>query len=288
MTTPATWEFEAIGTRWHIDTAQPVGDDARRRISGVIERFDQQWSRFRTDSLVTELGVAGGARPAPEDASALLDIYAQLSDATGGAVNPLVGGALARRGYDAGYGFVDHGPTPSPAPWHDLLTCADGHLTLAAPATIDIGAIGKGRLVDKVADVIGTTPVIVDAGGDIAVRGRTERIGLEHPFDTSRVIGVWEVTDAALCASAIGRRAWPGADGTGLHHVLDARTGQPVRAIAATWAVAPTAMGADAVATALFFEGGPALAHGWGVPWVRMTTAGAVEWSADCTAELYV
>ena len=86
---------------------------------------------------------------------------------------------------------------------------------------------------------------------------------------------MWEVTDAALCASATNRRAW----GDGLHHVLDARTGQPVRTIAATWAVAPTAMRADALATALFFDGGPRLAHEWGIEWVRMTTDGRVEWS---------
>ena len=95
-------------------------------------------------------------------------------------------------------------------------------------------------------------------------------------------------TTAALCASAVNRRAWPSAAGTTLHHVLDARTGQPVRTIAATWAVAPDAMTADAVATALFFEGGPRLAHEWGVHWVRMTTDGRVEWSPGCRADLFV
>ena len=91
------------------------------------------------------------------------------------------------------------------------------------------------------------------------------------------------MTDAALCASATNRRAW----GEGLHHVLDARTGVPVRTIAATWAVSATAMQADAIATALFFDGGPALAHAWGVEWVRMTTDGRVEWSPGSTAELF-
>ncbi len=64
--------------------------------------------------------------------------------------------------------------------------------------------------------------------------------------------------DAALCASATNRRAW----GDGLHHVLDARTGVPVRSVVATWAVGADAMRADAIATALFFEGGPELATG--------------------------
>ena len=69
--------------------------------------------------------------------------------------------------------------------------------------------------------------------------------------------------------------------------MLDARTGEPVTTIAATWALAPTATLADALATALFFDGGPALAHRWGVEWVRMTTDGLVEWSPGSTAELF-
>ena len=37
---------------------------------------------------------------------------------------------------------------------------------------------------------------------------------------------------------------------------------------------------ADALATALFFDGGPELAYEWDVDWVRMRTDGRVEWSA--------
>jgi len=69
--------------------------------------------------------------------------------------------------------------------------------------------------------------------------------------------------------------------------VLDGRTGEPVRTVAATWAVAPTAMHADAVATALFFAGGEALAPRWEASWVRMSTDGRVDWSPGCTAELF-
>ena len=226
-------------------------------------------------------------RPRPRDAGAMLDAYAALSDATDGAVNPLVGASLERLGYDAALSLVDRGAAPAPADWRARLTWDDERLALSEPALLDVGALGKGRLVDRVMEVVAAAPpgdVVVDASGDLAVRGAPQRIGLEHPFDTRRAIGVWEVTDAALCASATNRRAW----GDGLHHVLDARTGMPVRTIAATWAVADTAMRADAIATALFFDGGPRLAHDWGVEWVRMTTDGRVEWSPGCRAELFV
>lgn len=282
----AVWEFPAIGTSWQIVTAAELDAPVRDEVSRLIDDFDRAWSRFRDDSLVSDLARTGGVRAAPPDASAMLDAYVALSSATSGAVNPLVGSALSRRGYDASYGLVDHGAVGAPPDWTGILRWSAQEIELRAREMIDVGAIGKGRLVDLVAAVLRQRtvgPVVVDAGGDIAVHGVAERIGLEHPYDARRAIGVWEVTDAALCASAVNRRAW----GDGLHHVLDARTGEPVRTIAATWAVASSAMTADAVATALFFDGGPVYAAARDAQWVRMTTDGRVEWSPACEAELF-
>lgn len=282
---PERWEFPAIGTHWLIDTPDPLDAQARGAVETLIDRFDREWSRFRDDSVVSALAV-GGEVTAPADAAAMLDLYVELSERTSGAVNPLIGASLARRGYDARYSLVDQGAAAAPSRWRDRVVWRDGRLRLDGPGVLDVGALGKGRLVDLVADALAAASVpafVVDASGDLVVRGRTERIGLEHPYDPTRAIGVWEVTDAALCASAANRRAW----GEGLHHVLDARTGEPVRTIVATWAVAPDAMTTDAAATALFFDGGERFAADHGVSWVRMTSAGRVEWSPGCTAELF-
>jgi thiamine biosynthesis lipoprotein len=282
----AVWRFEAIGTVWEIQTSEPLPPSVRGSVADLIEWFDREWSRFRPDSLVSALARTGGSAPAPADAADMLDDFVALSAATDGAVNPLVGASLEALGYDAHYGFLDRGPRPAPADWIERLSWADGSLQLTEPALIDVGALGKGRLVDRVLELVGahvTGDVVVDASGDLAVRGAPQRIGLEHPYDPRRAIGVVEVTDAALCASATNRRAW----GEGLHHVLDARTGEAVRTIAATWAMASTAMRADAIATALFFDGGPEIAHRWGVEWVRMATDGRVEWSPGSRAELF-
>ncbi len=288
---PASWRFDAIGTTWEIVTERPLPATVRDAVTARIDGFDRVWSRFRDDSDVRALARSGGSVRVPEDAAVMLDALAAVSEATGGAVNPLVGASLDALGYDARYSFDDAGPAAAPDDWRDRLSWQGGRLALTEPASIDVGALGKGRLVDLVLGLLTRTEsgdLTVDAGGDLAVRGRPQRIGLEHPFDQRRAIGVWEVMDAALCASAINRRVWPSATGTTLHHVLDARTGQPVRTIAATWAVAADAMTADAIATALFFDGGPRLAHEWGVEWVRMTTDGRVEWSPGCRADLFV
>jgi thiamine biosynthesis lipoprotein len=281
------WTFDAIGVPWHVETATPLGAPTRSAIADLIAGFDAEWSRFREDSIVSGLARGGGAVTAPADARDMLDAYAALSDATDGAVNPLVGTSLANLGYDADLSLTDRGAIPAPADWREVVSWRDGMLGLRHPALLDVGALGKGRLVDLVLDVVAAASpgdVVVDASGDLAMRGAPQRIGLEHPFDPRRAIGLWEVTDAALCASATNRRAW----GDGLHHVLDARTGMPVRTIEATWAVADTAMRADAIATALFFDGGPRIAHQWRVEWVRMTTDGRLEWSPGCRAELFL
>ena len=117
------------------------------------------------------------------------------------------------------------------------------------------------------------------------MRGAPQRIGLEHPFDPRRAIGVWEVTDAALCASATNRRAW----GDGLHHVLDARTGHAgAHDRGDVGGRADGDAGGRASRPRCSSTADPRLAHEWGVEWVRMTTDGRVEWSPGCRAELFV
>ena len=283
------WRFEAIGTIWEIGADPPLTADERAAVREVIDDFDLTWSRFRADSLVSALAEEPQEIPTPPDAVAMLDLYRQLSLATGGAVQPLIGDSLAARGYDAAYSFQDSGARPAPADWMSELEWDDGALALHVPALIDVGAMGKGRIVDIVHDLLGSlghAERLVDAGGDLRLSGAPLRVGLEHPFDPTRAVGVATVTDAALCGSAVNRRAWPGQHG-GLHHVLDARTGEPVRTYAATWALAAEAMLADAAATALFFDGGDAFASRSGVEWVRMTTDGGLEWSAGTRMEVF-
>ncbi|WP_309102414.1 FAD:protein FMN transferase [Microbacterium sp.] len=280
----AVWRFDAIGTRWEIVSDEQLDADNRAAVSAAVEGFDRTWSRFRADSDVHRLSVSAGSLESP-DAGPMLDTYRELSDATGGAVNPLVGNSLSALGYDPGYSLVAGEPLAAPVDWARRLQWSPGRATLADPSQIDVGALGKGRLVDLVFDVLAAVDgdLVVDAGGDLRVRGGSIRVGLEHPYDAAKAIGVVTLQDAALCASAVNRRAW----GSGLHHVLDARTGEPVRTWAATWAIASDAMSADAAATALFFDGGARLAASWGVEWVRMATDGRVERSPGCPAELF-
>lgn len=285
MSADASWRFDAIGTTWTIHTEQIVPAALRDDVLSLIAEFDREWSRFRGDSVVSSL-VSGGRAAAPADTAAMLDVYRELASATDDAVTPLIGGSLESLGYGirAGGSGV---PAPAP-PWRDILRW-DDDLVLSAPAVIDVGALGKGRLADRVFELLRSRlsgAVVVDASGDVRLDGAGEpvRIALEHPYDPTRAIGVASLTAGAVCASATNRRAW----GAGLHHVLDGRTGLPVDVVVATWAFLPDAMHADALATALFFDGGPALAQAWEAQWIRVLSDGRAEYQlTDATIELF-
>jgi len=223
----------------------------------------------------------------PEEAAPLGELYRQLYDLTNGAMTPLIGGSLERLGYDAAYSLRAAGP-PLPAPdWESVLTWSGTVLTAGAPVVLDIGAAGKGLLVDLLAQELAAAGVggfVIDAGGDLLARGTVPvSVALEHPYNPAQAIGVVDLEGRALCASPANRRA----GGDGLHHVLDGTTGQPVRTAVATWALAETAMVADALATALFFVPGALLQEAFDFSWLTVFSDGSAAYSAEFEGKLF-
>lgn len=251
------FSFEAIGTAWTIDIYSPIAPAAARELEAAIRRrideYDTHYSRFRTDSLVTAMATQAGTYRLPDDARALFAIYRTLYEQTDGAMTPLIGQVLADAGYDASYSF--HSKTlQTPPAWDAVMTYTHPQLQLKQPVLLDFGAAGKGHLIDIIGELIAQHAVhdyCIDAGGDILYHRTTPqpmRIGLEHPRTPGQVIGVATIHNQSICGSAGNRRAW-GA----YHHIIDPRSLASPRHIQALWVVAPSALVADALATALFF-----------------------------------
>jgi thiamine biosynthesis lipoprotein len=288
--------FDAIGTRWTLDTPEPLPVDVLAAVHERIARFDTDWSRFRDDSWVAQVARGGaGTYALPDDAGPLLDAYDVAAGCTDGAVSPLVGRALEGLGYDAAYSLRPRRDaagallTAAAPDWRtSVRRSVDGRtLTLDEPALLDVGAGGKGYLVDLVAGVLaahGLTEHVVDAGGDLrAAVPEPLTVALEDPRDTARAIGVLRLTDGALCGSATNRRAWA----PGVHHVVDARTGVPTSDVLATWAVGPSALVADVAATALFFAEPDLVASRFGIRYVVLRADGSVRWSLGIDGEVF-
>lgn len=278
--------FEAIGTAWQLDTAEPMPEHVAAAIHSRIESYDLTWSRFRPDSLVSRVATTRGIHRFPDDAAPLFALYRKLYDATGGKVSPLVGGALETLGYDSGYSLRATGDVAVVPRWEDSIAWDGRALSTVHPVTIDVGAAGKGYLADLVAEILAASGIpdyTVDASGDIVHSGAPIRVALEHPLDTSKAIGVVDLGAGALCASAANRRAW----GDGMHHILDATTGHPTAGVLATWTIAETGLVADGLATALFVADAKALAKSFEFEYVLMFSDGRVESSPGLDGEVF-
>ena len=279
--------FSAIGTDWQLDTALPMSADLEARLHARIDDFDRTYSRFRADSLVSAVAEAAGRYRFPDDACRLFDLYDGLFDSTHGAVTPLVGRALEQLGYDARYSLTRRGPGMPAPEWPDEVARDGSTVVTRSPVLIDVGAAGKGYLVDLVGELLhggGVHAFVIDASGDLLVSGPEPTVvGLEHPFDPSMAIGEVTLANRSICASGSNRRVW----GEGLHHILDGRTGEPTREVIATWAIADTALLADGLATALFFADPSELADTFAFEWVRVYANGTAERSVDLPGRLF-
>src|SRR5262249_32744131 len=153
-------------------------------------------------------------------------------------------------------------------------------ITLHRPLHLDLGAVAKGLAIDMAARELGPLGnFAINAGGDVFVSGLnaahdTWSIGIRHPRDERSLITTIRGTNVAVCTSGDYERKSP--IDPGVHHILDARTGESASEIASVTVIAPVAMVADGLATAAFVLGpdeGLALLERQGVDGLAVTTA---------------
>lgn len=281
--------FEAIGTQWWIGVYEHVAAkqwlQLQQKTADCIETFDKRYSRFRDDSWVMQIAKQSGSYKLPPDAAPLLKLYDRLYQLTDGAVTPLIGQALEDAGYDASYSLQPK-PMRAVSAWHDACKIAGNTLTTGQPQLLDFGAAGKGYLVDQLVTLLragGIRSFCVDGSGDLYCVGVQLSVGLENPDNTSQVIGVVPVGNAALCASAPNRRSW-----TGYHHIMNPHTLSSPQHIKAVWVVADSAMVADGLTTALFFVDPLKLQPAFDFAWAILSADGKLRRSPNFTAELFI
>ncbi len=253
---------------------------------GAMEAVDREMAR-RQGTPLWDLNRAGGGpvRPATRE---VLDAALAWARRTRGAFDPTVGRLLDL--WD-----IPSGPHPPPSP--DEVDGALEHVgwdrVRLGPAgvdlggtEVDLGGIAKGYAIDRAAEALrarGARDFIVNAGGDLYVSGsrgdRPWRIGIQHPRGPQEFLRVVAPMQGALVTSGDYERfyVW---DGERIHHILDPRTGYPARGCRSVTVWAPTALDADALATAAFVlgpEDGLALLEGQpGVEGLLMGSDGEV------------
>lgn len=147
-----------------------------------------------------------------------------------------------------------------------LVNARAGTVKRTADITLDLSAIAKGYVVDKVADLLlehGFTDFLVEIGGEVRVQGMREperdwTIAMETP-EPGEQVSFAQIHNAgqgfALAGSGDYRNFFE-QDGKRYSHEIDPRTGYPIdHALAAVTVLADTAAEADAWATALMVAG---------------------------------
>lgn len=288
-----TARWRALGADVELVVADPGHlEEAVELAGGLLDWVDRACSRFRPDSDLARANAAVGrwvrVDPLLVDAVAVAVRAAELTD---GLVDPTLGRALARIGYDRDLDQVRRGrsdPTavrlpparPRPGAWREIGLDPDGGLLVPGGTALDLGATGKAFAADLVATELATVlgcGVVAGLGGDVAAAGRPPdtvdgagwpvRVDDDPDGDPGAVPGrgvdgsrqVVLLTGGGIATSSTRRRSWR-RRGRLVHHLLDPRTGRSVPRVWTEVTVrAATCLDANAASTAAMVLGDPAV-----------------------------
>jgi thiamine biosynthesis lipoprotein len=249
-----------------------------------VDALESALSRYRESSDIARVNAGAAVRAVRVSPSTfrLLERARVLSEVTDGAFDITVGALLRAWGFVGGTGS-----RPSPeavrqardaSGWHRVhLDGSAFSVTFDHPGVeLDLGALGKGHALDRALDLLteagvphallhGGTSSILTRG--LAPDGRAWRVGLPGPQDSEpgttgsaalsgapSVTHSLELRDESLSVSAVwGKSFTEGSQQLG--HVLDPRTGEPVRRARCAAVVGPEAAVSDALSTALLVLG---------------------------------
>ncbi|MDB4913801.1 MAG: FAD:protein transferase [Gemmatimonadetes bacterium] len=250
----------AMGT---VVTVQVVGhDDERRdavkRALGWFGEIESRCSRFDSNSELSRLSAQPGiAVPVSPLLFQAVRFALAVAQETGGAFDPTVGHRMEARGFNTNFRTAEVvssvGAGAGVGHYHDVHLDDDAQtITLAQPMMLDLGAVAKGLAVDLASrELQPFEDFAIDAGGDLYlggcnVAGEPWKVGIRHPRCDGELIHALRISNAAVCTSGDYERP---------HHILDARAADAEATSASVTVIAPSAMVADALATAAFVLG---------------------------------
>lgn len=262
-----TYQAMATPCEVRIETADA---DLAARVSRAVEtearRIESKFSRYRGDSIVGRINAAGGNPVAVDPETAhLLDFAARCFELSDGLFD-ITSGVLRRAWH-----FDGSDRLPDPAEVAPLLALVGWDkvawqvpwISLLPGMEIDLGGLAKEYAVDRAlaaARALTSAPVLVNFGGDLAVSGSRSDGGAWHVAIASvdregDLAGMLEVTGGGLATSGDARRFLL-KDGVRYGHILDPRTGWPVRDTPRSVTVAaPSCVEAGMTATLAMLRG---------------------------------
>ncbi len=142
------------------------------------------------------------------------------------------------------------------------VTIDDGKIEKPQNVQFDLSGVAKGKIVDLVRGFLienGYNDFLIDAGGDIYVRGFTDqkrkwRIAVQDPFKSDRFSGILEKTDTAIVTSGDYERFFI-ENNRRYSHLFNPKTGYPFSDCRSVTVLTDDTAFGDAIATAVFVMG---------------------------------
>jgi thiamine biosynthesis lipoprotein len=306
-----------MGTQVGVHVAAPVEGvrAAQRAIDACLTwmvEVEDRLTRFRPESELSLLNAEPGVwHPVSDLLFAAVEQSRRAAERTGGLYDPALLPALEALGYDRDFAAVRQAesagnveaaaavPVPAGGAWRGIeLDRVRRRIRLAAGTRLDLGGIAKGWAADvALARFFDDCPnAIVDVGGDLRLRGERQTgepwgVGIGDPrveqaLQSTRHLAVLAFRRGGLATSSATGRWWT-RGGERRHHLLDPRTGRPMRLwidesdnsgddredagplIASATALAPTAAHAEVAAKVALLRGYPAALRAVETAWTR-------------------
>lgn len=253
--------FRAMGTE-----VVALGAKGESAIIDWFETAEDVFSRFRPNSELSRVNQSSSVDvEVSGPLASCLRAARDLSDRTGGLVDPVVGAAVADWGYDRTFAEVsDRNEEPSVAAAGEW-TISQNVVTRSPGTRLDLGGIAKGWTSDKAVE--GGLASVVSAGGDIRSAHADTLVEIEDPWGNTALrvhLGV-----GGLATSSTTRRTWTVA-GKPANHVIDPRTMAPAfTPVFSATVLADTAVEAEVGAKAVLLHGEHGLVWAEKQPWIR-------------------
>jgi thiamine biosynthesis lipoprotein len=263
----------------------PIADAAKE----LVLRLERKYSRYRDDSVVSEINRSAGDSAGVEvdsETVRLLD-YADTAFRHSGGLFDVTSGGL-RRVWNLKSGRVPSRDEVSDAlrlvGW-SRVRWSRPRIVLPLPGMeLDFGGFVKEYAVDCVTDLCrarGIAHGMVDLGGDLRAigphpNGRPWIVGIRDPRAPERAMARLALSDWGLATSGDYERCMV-VDGVRYTHILDPRTGWPVRGLRSASVVAPQCLVAGTATTIALLKGargGARFLDSLGLPNLRMDARG--------------
>ncbi len=269
MTTLFRFSFDAMASENELQLyANDRAEGARvaKLASDEVRRVERKFSRYRDDSLLTQINQAAGLHAVPIDTeTAALLAYGDACFKKSNGLFDLTSGVLRRC-----WNFKE---ACLPDPKHlratltlvgwDKIHWSPSEIYLPTPGMqLDFGGIGKEYAADRAAALClneGINHGLVNLAGDIRILGAHPdgspwRIGIKHPRQPGATIASVNLTSGALATSGDYERFFEIA-GRRYSHILNAKTGYPVSELQAVSVTAPLCSVAGSLSTIAMLKG---------------------------------